>query len=293
MNPADDSREGSTLRLRDGRVLSYAAYGRPDGYPVFGFHGTPGSRRMMQVLEPAALAADARLIAPERPGYGFSQPNPRGTLLGYPDDIRQLADALQIERFGVLGVSGGGPFALACAHQLGDRMSAAGVLSGIGPLGQPGSTRGMIAMNRILFTLGKYSPGLVGFLMPRLIKGSLRSMDKHIREGTSPSADLPPQVLAMMIADQRESVLNGGDGIALDMQAIWRAWGFNFEDIETRVLLWHGDADNLAPAALARQIADRLQNSDAVFFPGEGHTDPLIKHGEEIFSELVNAARSG
>src|SRR5512147_1031413 len=107
---ADNSATNKTLTLKDGRTLGYAEFGEPTGTPVIGFHGMPGSRLMMQTLEKAAQINSVRLIAPDRPGYGLSQANPHGTLLGYVDDVVQLVDALQLDRFAVLGVSGGGPY---------------------------------------------------------------------------------------------------------------------------------------------------------------------------------------
>jgi pimeloyl-ACP methyl ester carboxylesterase len=71
------------------------------------------------------------------------------------------------------------------------------------------------------------------------------------------------------------------------MQVLWRHWGFNFEDIQTKVYLWHGEADNLAPASLAHYIADHLPNCESTFFPSEGHTDLLTKHIHEIMAKVV------
>src|SRR5512141_2581166 len=104
-----------TLTLKDKRILSYAEYGAPTSLPLIGFHGMPGSRYVLKSAEEAARAAGVRLIAPERHGYGCSQPHPQRTLLSYTDDVLQLADALKLDRFAVMGVSGGGPYAIACA----------------------------------------------------------------------------------------------------------------------------------------------------------------------------------
>ena len=283
--------ESKTITLKSGRTLGYAEYGHPSGIPIIGFHGMPASRIMLKVFENAALASGARLIAPERPGYGLSQPSPAGTLLSYPDEVQELADALGLDRFTVMGVSGGGPYALACAYRLPGRLKVAGVVSGIGPLSLPGSRRDMIRNNRVMFTLGCYSPALAAFLICRLIKSSLPSMEKHIRQGTSPAPDLSPEIFAILAADQRQAIGTGGQGVALDMKTLWRPWGFQFEDIRTKVNLWHGEADNLAPAHLARYIAQRIPDCQAVYYPGESHTDPLIKHADEIMTQLVGADR--
>ncbi len=280
-----------TLTLKDGRSLGYAEFGEPAGIPIIGFHGMPGSRLMMKTLEKAALINGVRLIAPDRPGYGTSQANPHGTLLGYVDDVVQLADALQIERFTVLGVSGGGPFPLACAYKIPRRIAVAALISGIGPLRLPHSTRDMVRPNKIMFTVGRWSPRLAGFLLPRLIQSSLPSMEQHVQKGTSPSAELSPEVFAIMAADQREAICTGGHGITFDMKILWRSWGFQFEDVHTKVYLWHGAADNLAPPALARHIADHLPGCEATFYPNEGHTDPLTKHINEIMVKVVSASQ--
>ena len=128
--------------------------------------------------------------------------------------------------------------------------TVAALISAIEPLRLPHSTRDMLRMNRMMFNLGRLSPRMVGLILPRLIRSSLPSMDQHVRQGTSPSADLSPEVFAIMAADQREAMRTGGQGIAVDMRLLWQPWGFQFEDIHTRVCVWHGAADNLAPAML-------------------------------------------
>jgi len=124
----------------------------------------------------SAKAVGARLIAPDRPGYGLSQPDTHSILLGYVTDIVELVDALQLESFAVLGISGGGPYPLACARQIPRRITDAALISAIGPLRLPHSTRHMLRMNRIMFNLGRLSPRLVGVILPRLIRTSLPSM---------------------------------------------------------------------------------------------------------------------
>jgi pimeloyl-ACP methyl ester carboxylesterase len=281
-----------TLTLKNNRVLSYAEYGDPTGLPLVGFHGMPGSRYVLKSAGEAARAAGVRLIAPERPGYGFSQPQARGTLLSYTDDVRQLADALGFDRFAVMGVSGGGPYAVACAYQLSQRLTNAAVVSGIGPLSLPHSTQGMQRPNRIMFSVGRFSPTLTGFLLPRLIKSSLPTLDKHVQAGTSPTSSISPEVFAIMAADQREAIRAGGQGIVFDMKMLWRPWGFNLEDIHTPVQLWHGEADDLAPARLAHHLADHIPNCQATFYPGEGHTDPLTRHIHDIVESIARASHA-
>lgn len=103
------SRVDSAIPLSDGRRLAYAEYGAANGIPVFLFHGLPGSRLSWGLLPNNPFPKGLRLIAPDRPGYGGSDPKPGRSLLDWVDDVVELADALAIDRFAVLGVSGGGP----------------------------------------------------------------------------------------------------------------------------------------------------------------------------------------
>jgi pimeloyl-ACP methyl ester carboxylesterase len=156
--------QGRVLTLPDGRNLGYAEFGDPNGAPCLYFHFTPGSR-----LEPVALFSGTRrtwlqgirLIGVDRPGFGLSDPQPGRTLLDWPDDITALADHLGIERFAVLGASGGGGYALACAYALPQRLTAALVVSGLGPLDRPDAKAGMAWMNRLLYGLSGRAPLLL------------------------------------------------------------------------------------------------------------------------------------
>jgi len=276
-----------SLTLRDGRTLSYAEYGSFDGLPLIVFHGMPGSHILVQMLVPAARDTGIRIIAPDRPGYSASSPNPDGTLLGYVEDITELADALKLERFAVMGVSGGGPYALACAYLMAHRLTFATVVSGIGMLRLPHSMQGMASLNRLMFTLGHVSPSLAALLLEKLIKSGLPKMQEQVQAGTSPSPDIAPELFALMVADQCEAISAGSNGLHFDMKMFWQPWGFQLEAIRANVILWHGEADNLAPAALAHQIADRIAGCEASFFPGEGHIDPLLKHSADLFHRIA------
>ena len=139
-------RPATVLALADGRRLGYAEFGDPSGAPCLYFHFSPGSR-----LEPAAVFSGVRqpwlrgvrLVSADRPGFGLSDRQPTRTLLDWPGDMAALADHLGIDRFAVLGASGGGAYALACARLLPSRLTAAVVVSGIGPLDRPGATTAM------------------------------------------------------------------------------------------------------------------------------------------------------
>jgi dipeptidyl aminopeptidase/acylaminoacyl peptidase len=113
-SPADGftfSSAGKTIQLSDGRTLAYLESGDPEGRPLFYFHGGPGSRLEGLLFDDLNQQLGIRMITPDRPGYGLSDFQEARTYLDWPDDVRQLADQLDIERFAVLGWSSGGPHA--------------------------------------------------------------------------------------------------------------------------------------------------------------------------------------
>src|SRR5207253_2336883 len=128
------ARHEGTIRVRQGRQMGIAEFGPPDGQAVIWFHGTPGARR--QIPEEARLIAAAegiRVIGVDRPGVGLSTGHLYDALVDIVPDIEIVADRLGIERFATVGLSGGGPYALAAAHELPDRVPAVGILGGVVP----------------------------------------------------------------------------------------------------------------------------------------------------------------
>ncbi len=169
----------AVLRLADGRQLGYAEYGRPDGIPVFYFHGFPGSRLEARLLHASAARAGVRIIAPDRPGCGLSTYQPRRSLLDWPADVAALADALALSSFGVVGISGGGPYALACAWQLPDRLTSVTLISSLGPLDETGAVQGMGLSDRIFLSLADRLPWLAQGILDLLSWVDLEGLVKQ------------------------------------------------------------------------------------------------------------------
>ena len=151
----------SVVHLKGGRRLAYATYGVAEGIPVIALHGLPGSRLQYYPDDAITAAANVCLIVPDRPGYGFSDPLPERRVVDWAADVATLADTLGIRRFRVLGLSGGGPYALACAATLRDRVVRVSLVSALGPLDTPESTVGMMLPNRVLLRLVRRAPAIV------------------------------------------------------------------------------------------------------------------------------------
>jgi pimeloyl-ACP methyl ester carboxylesterase len=209
---------GQTLLLRAGRRLGYAEYGTPDGEPGFYFHGHPGSRLEAELADEASAEAGLRLIALDRPGYGLSDFQLDRTLLDWPRDVEEAADALGLERFSVLGSSGGGPYALACAHELTERVTRAGVVSGVGPHDAPGATDGMRWQNCVGFQLGARFPPLARLIMWSMERQMRRSRTRvlaAVAEAMSPAdAEIArgPEVRDLLGAVIAEALRQGSRG---------------------------------------------------------------------------------
>src|SRR5918996_4665095 len=148
-----DDGSDRTIRLRDGRRLGFAEWGDAGGRPLLYFHGWPGSRVEGRLADETARSRRIRMIAVDRPGMGRSDFPPRRTLVDWPDDVVEVAAAVALDRFAVLGISGGGPYAAACAWKLSDRLTRAGLVSCLTPLDVPGATAGMGRRNRLSFQL--------------------------------------------------------------------------------------------------------------------------------------------
>jgi pimeloyl-ACP methyl ester carboxylesterase len=175
--------------LPDGRRLAYAEYGAPAGTPVFFFQGTPSSR-LMHPDEDVTRDLGVRLIMADRPGFGLSDPKPGRTLLDWPDDVVALADALGIDRFGAVGVSGGGPYTAACAYRIPHRLTAAAIVGGSGPVDMPGTLAGSARERHIGYVVARHAPWLLRLVIaagaqpaaqPLPVSGAVRSRRRGSR----------------------------------------------------------------------------------------------------------------
>jgi pimeloyl-ACP methyl ester carboxylesterase len=282
------------LILDDGRSLGYAEYGEPDQTPLFLFHGLPGSRldipEMWNETPP-----NVRVIAPDRPGVGLSSFQSHRRFTDWSDDVRQLADALGIERFLVAGFSGGGPHALAIAHGLGDRVIAAASISGAGVCTTREDRRGMNSLNRLIFTVARRSPSLLWLVAAphaRQVKRSPAKViesaarDKHVpladREVLSDS-----RIREKMINAGPEMFRQGVRGFLQEAHLAASPWGFDPSEIRTPVTFWHGDADTNVPIQTMHRLAERIADCRVTIYAGEGHLI-VPRHWNEIVEGLLS-----
>src|SRR5262245_39682665 len=120
-------------RLRDGRSLGYAQYGSRDGVPIVNAHGGLACRLDVAAADAAATAARVRLISPDRPGVGLSDPKPGRTVLDWAHDVAELLDLIEVDRLAVMGWSMGGQYAAAVGRLLPHRVTRVAIIAGALP----------------------------------------------------------------------------------------------------------------------------------------------------------------
>jgi pimeloyl-ACP methyl ester carboxylesterase len=283
------------LRLGDGRLLGYAEYGQPTGRPLVYLHGFPGSRLGGAVLDDGARVAGARVLAPERPGLGLSSPQPARTLLDTAHDVRAFGEALQLGRFSVLGESGGGPYALACAHELPDLLDQVVVVGGLGPATSPAATVGIAFKERIGYAIGSRLPLLSARTLvpvaacarrwPRqflhVTRWQLGNADREILRG--PLGDLTA-------ADFAEAFHQGCRGVADDLALLFRPWAFDPSAIRVPVNFFHGTDDRTVSLTAARELARIIPGSQLHVYEGDGHFSLLARHSQEILEQALSGS---
>jgi len=291
MNPCDCETDNlnRTITLSGGRRLGFAEFGVFDGPPIFYFHGWPGSRLEPLTAHDRGPGAVARVIAVDRPGYGLSDFQPGRKITDWPADVCALADALELRKFAVLGVSGGGPYAAACAAMAPERVTRLLLVCSLAPLDEPGSLAGMIGTNRWMLFFARRVPGLARAVGWFLIEKMSFHKGKFLR---------PEFVKHLCAADQRtladpefrdaltrnacEGFRNGARGTSWDGCLYARPWGFRLQDIKVPTRVWHGEADVVVPPRMGRICVERIPASEGTFVPEEGHFSLGVKYAREI-----------
>jgi pimeloyl-ACP methyl ester carboxylesterase len=284
-------RPNQTIKLRDGRTLGYAEYGDLSGRPVFLFSGA-SSRLFHPPDDSIAASLHIRLIVAERPGFGLSDPLPNRTLLDWPDEVCQLADALGLKRFAVLGGSQGGPYALACGYKLAERLTTVTLVSSIAPFQVPGLNADNSPLLKLLPALANRAPVLLSLMMGMTAQMAKRNPERLVTSSFSslPQSDQAilrkPEIFAMLVKDMPEMTRQGGVGMVSDIRAIAQPWGFPLEAVNVKVYLWQGEADPNATPAMGRYLASHLPNCQPTYVPGAGHF-LAFTHWRDILSQLA------
>lgn len=294
MLPKPPAIEGAIV-LPGGRRLGFAEFGVPKGKPLFWFHGTPGARR--QIPPAARLAAQhlgVRLIGIDRPGVGDSTPHRYRSLLAWAHDLGVAADHLGIDRFALIGLSGGGPYLLACAHAFPQRVIAGAVLGGVAPVQGPEAVGGgPMAFASRFEPAFRYLHEPLGALLTAAA-WTLRPLSSPVFNLVArlfPPADRAlfarPEMKAFFLDDLLHGSRWGLRAPVYDLMLFARPWGFSLRDIRVPIRFWHGDADHLVPLSHAQHLARLVPNATLSVRHGESHLGGLAA-AEEILDTIVS-----
>jgi pimeloyl-ACP methyl ester carboxylesterase len=278
--------DGSTTRTPDGRVISWAEYGDPEGLPVVFLHGTPGGRMGRAPHHERYLREGVRVICPERPGYGASGRNPGRSVRDGGADVVTILDALGVERAVVIGGSGGGPHALATADVAPSRVLSVGVLVGAAPLMDADLTE-LADVNRTVLDAVRSGTDLAPLLAP-IRTALLEQGVAAVLDGPESDKELWRAKAEAMQVDLNSSLADGTAGMEDDYRAIWGSpWGFELASISVPVVWMHGRADKAVPLAAAERAAAQLPQCRFITV-GSGHAVSEVELAE--FEAAVFAA---
>lgn len=284
------------VRTHDDRELAVAECGRSDGRPVFLLHGTPGSRLGPCPRSSVLYRMGVRLIAFDRPGYGRSDRKPGRRVADAAQDVSAIADALGLDRFAVLGRSGGGPHALACAALMPDRVTRVAVLVGLAENTRApvaGWSNQMTGFNRRAYLAAEGGATALTArldadrfrrdpaLLARELYTELTESDRRVLDDVG--------IRRLLISSWAEGIHRSADGWIDDLLAFVIPWGFDQAEITAPTLIWHGADDRFSPVGHAHALGQRIPGCRVVIQPGRGHFGAL-KVMPDVISLLAHGS---
>ena len=281
--------EGNVV-LADGRNISFAEYGSPDGHPVLYFHGAPSSR-----LEPLLIGDDVfvrlglRIIAPDRPGMGRSNFQPHRGFSDWPVDVTALADSLGLHKFSVLGNSGGGIYVAACAARIPERLHSAVIVSGAWRMDQSRLLTHIPLVMRMMWLLAKHAPALLRLL--------LKNMSASVGSDLAQMKDILPQPDYDALESRgryeafsyvlREAMRQGSKGPAWDMRLYVHPLDVRLQDIRVPLHVFHGEKDSNVPIAMVREALTDIPSARLTSYQHEAHLSTLCNRFDDIAKALL------
>lgn len=274
--------------LAGGRPLNWYEFGDPDGFPVVYTAGTPVSGLGGACYDESARAAGLRWISPDKPGYGASGHQRGRTLFSWSDDLRALTDHLGLERFALVGESGGVPFTLAAAHRLADRVDVVALIAAGGPM-TPAELAGMATSARVMNWFARNAPALNTFRIAAMRRelADPENRERALREATAAAPDaVHAAALRVEFAAVADALRPGIRATVRELALIKREWTFPLREVTVPVHLWHGAQDRNAPIAFARRLARELPHATLHARESSGH-DVGVDCAGEIMTAIA------
>jgi pimeloyl-ACP methyl ester carboxylesterase len=284
--------EDHTILLTKGRQLGYGEFGHDSGEALLYVHGSPSSR-----LNPSALiieeilmennALPFRVYAVERPGYGLSDPMNNWTFKDWIEDLRMFLERLNIQRFSILGISGGGPYALACANAFGSRVQKTAIICGMGPVYIETLADQLSTAEQDMILAAQHAPEKLQELAEQIhqdpfeyIRTILSGLPEEERK------NMPKEMITGYEAAFYEATFHG-DGMIADYRNFSSPWGFEFGAIKTPVRFWHSMDDKNVPLSHSQYLSERIPLAELTVLSGLDHYMSSITPLSEVLSYLA------
>jgi pimeloyl-ACP methyl ester carboxylesterase len=281
-----------SMSLADGRTIAFTDLGAAAGPVVMYFHGAPSSRLDLQLHDGTFAALGVRVVSPDRPGYGGSSAHTGRQREDWASDVAALADYLGVDRFAVMGVSTGGPYAVACAALLPDRVASAATVCGVTDCGWARAWHGLASNEAALMRIRDVDEA-VAWCEARYGRDGSRFLDGEL--GDLAPADqraLKDGVLAAaLVTSVREAFRQGVTGYAQDITVQGTPWTFDPSAIAAPVRVLHGEADTVIPVAHARHTAELIPGAQLSLWPVHGHIS-ILTEIPRLAADLVAPLRA-
>ncbi|MEY2578606.1 MAG: hypothetical protein QOI49_1430 [Verrucomicrobiota bacterium] len=288
------SHQSDTLTLANGATVALSEYGDHDGVPVFFCHGWPSSRTMAELADEAARDLGLRIISPDRPGIRDSRFQSNRRLVDWPPVLNEIADRLGIERFRLLGISGGAPYAYASGWMTPERVEKIAVVSGAPPLDGLDDLDGLLPIHRRMLVLRDKSPRLLKLLfhLARPLVAlrmplRLRPLLLRFLQPCDANVLRESRKFDICFNSARHAWRSSALGVMTDAEIYATPWGFPLEEVSVPVVLWHGTKDRTFAPWLAENVAARLPNCEFHLIEDAGHYSLPIRSMPEILADLM------
>jgi pimeloyl-ACP methyl ester carboxylesterase len=295
--PRVDSPGSRVVRTATGRAVGVYEFGDPKGRPVFALHGTPACGAGFEWTDAPARERALRVIAPDRPGIGRSDPVPMASVFDYASEFGALADALDVEQFALIGYSGGGPYALAVMHEMPERVEVAEIVAGAGEIGTWATLGDLSRSDRQLTWLAVHAPFVARAVLRIADVAARTAPNLSLRSIATEMTEPDRQVLhelgkAGALALFSEALAQSSAGAVTDYALLARPWHVALEEITMPVHCWHGTGDNMVPLAHTQALLERLPDARLTTWPGEGHL-AFITHVAEVLDDITGSRTAG
>lgn len=286
----------SNISLSDGRVLAVHEFGDAEGQPCFFFHGGGVGATGIFAATCDTLAEEyhIRIVAPDRPGIGESSRQLGRTILDWPNDVAELAEALHIDRFAVVSHSGGTAYALACAWRLSERVINVNLVSAVAPRSFISNEKQIPLKTKFSMWMFALLPNwMMGILLRQMAVGLGRHPEKTYRSflrrlpfNERQTLDTPSYLKHIQTC-AAAAFRQGTAGVVEDLSLIFGPWGVAFQEIVQPVTLWHGECDRTAPPEIGHSLSRAIPHAELRTLPDEGHLSAWFDRSQEILANTL------